>query len=406
MPVLSDTITIEDITSILAGTQDDDRFSANTEYDRHEKIIHAYAPSIGFKAFIAVHNTNLGQALGGCRFRSDYKNDNDAITDVLRLSKGMTYKNSVAGLDLGGGKAVIMGPEGQDKPTAAQLHALGYAVDQLNGMYVTAEDMNMDVDSMLVVREETDHVAGIPLSAIPGIHTPEGFDRSSFPGANPSPYTAYGTFVGMKAAIMHRYGAQNFKDLKVSVKGAAGAVGYEICRLLAEDGATLFISDRDGHKPSQDRLAKMSKTFGAKVVSSDEIMKLGVHMFAPCATGGDINDETLETLNVDIVAGCANNVLQTPSHAQKLMDKDILYAPDYVINSGGVIAVGVQHHWIMAPDRYQIPSHMSVKKRIASIGTVLSQIFTRSEQQGINTSKIADMMGVERFEGAQMKGVA
>lgn len=406
MPVLKDTITVEDITPILAGKKNDDRFSANIEYDGHEKILYAYAPSIGFKAFIAVHNTNLGQALGGCRFRSDYAHEQDAITDVLRLSKGMTYKNAVAGLDLGGGKAVIMGTSGQDKPTAAQLHALGYAVEQLDGAYVTAEDMDMDVDAILTVREETLHVAGIPLSAISGIHTPQDFDRSSFPGANPSPYTAYGTFVGMKAAIKHRYGALTFNDLKVSVKGAAGAVGHDICRLLAEDGATLYVSDRDDHAPSQEKLKELAKDYNAQIVSSDEIMKLGVNMYAPCATGGDINDETIENLNVDIIAGCANNVLQTPSHAKMLMERDVLYAPDYVINSGGVIAVGVQHLWITSPEKYQIPTHMSVKKRIESIGDVLAEIFIRSENQKISTAKIADMMGLERYSKLKLAGAA
>ncbi len=389
---------IEDITDILSGQRADPRFAANPEYAGHEKVIFAQDPSIGFKAFIAVHNTRRGPGLGGCRYRSDYAGDDEAVTDVLRLSKGMTYKNAMAGLDLGGGKAVIFGPAGQDKPTSVMMSALGRAVQSLNGLYVTAEDMNTTERDMETVMAETSYVCGIPLAKTPAAaRFPAGFDPASLPGANPSPYTAYGTLEGIRAAVRHRLGRDDLKGVRAAVKGAAGAVGSDLCRMLHERGAKLTVSDRDGHGPSQDRLAALAKRYGAAVTASAEIMAADADVFAPCAGGADLDDRTIPLLKAKAVAGCANNVLAAPRHAAMLRERNILYAPDYVINAGGVICVGEQYLWQAHPDRYPVPTHQGILNRVSRIHAVLLEVFARADQEGRDTASVADAISEERF---------
>ena len=410
-------LTIENITDILAGKKKDARFRANAEYDAHEQVIFAEDPEIKFKAFIAVHNTVRGQALGGCRYSLSYAGDDEAITDVLRLSKGMTYKNSLAGLDLGGGKAVIVGAEGFAKPTEAMMRALGKAVESLKGKYVTAEDMNTGEHDMLAVWQETKHVSGIPLATVAAQQFPAGFDAATLPDANPSPYTAIGTFWGIKAAVKHKTGRSDLNGISVAVKGAAGAVASELCRLLHQDGAHLIVADMDLNDrtpeklrvvaaKAQEKLAALSAKYGAEIVSSDEIMSVDALVYAPCARGGDVNDASIGTLAAKIIAGCANNVLEAPRHAQMLHDRGVLYAPDYAINAGGVICAGVQHLWHASPGKYPVPSDAAVIDRAKHIYDVLLEIFSRAEKENRNTALVADAMAEEGFQGKKTLSAA
>lgn len=396
---------VEDITDILAGDVQDPRFQANHEFDGHECVIYAEDASIDFRAVIAVHNTRRGQALGGCRYRNDYASMDDAITDVLRLSRGMTYKNSTAQLDLGGGKSVIVGPAGQDKPTAGMMRALGQAIETLSGRYVTAEDMNTSESDMMLVWEETRNVCGIPLARLAGDLLPQGFDTAMLPGANPSPYTAYGTLVGIKAAVKHKFGRDDLKDIRVAVKGAAGAVGADLCRLLDEEGARLIVSDWDGNDRAQARLAEIAARHDAEVTTSDRIMTVDADVYAPCAKGADLNDETIAQLKAVIVAGCANNVLAAPRHAEMLRERGILYTPDYVINAGGVICAGTQHLWFSQPDRYPVPTHAEILRQIDKIYPVLMEIFERADRENADTAKIADRISEEGFAGVSPSSV-
>lgn len=407
----------EDITSILAGGQKDPRFAANGEYDGHEQVIFAEDPDIGFKAFIAVHNTARGPALGGCRYNLSYVSDDDAITDVLRLSKGMTYKNSLAGLDLGGGKSVIVGVPGHAKPTADMMKALGRAVESLKGAYVTAEDMNTGEAEMMAAWSETKYVTGIPLANVAAAQFPAGFDPATLPDANPSPYTAQGTYWGIRAAVKHKLGRDDLKGVTVAVKGAAGAVGSTLCGLLHENGAALVVADMDlnEHTPeklkdvarrAQEKLAALAGKYGAKVVSADDIMTVQADVYAPCARGGDINDGTIATLKAGIVAGCANNVLEQPRHAQALHEHGILYAPDYAINAGGVICAGMQHLWHAHPDQYPVPTHKGILERVEHIYDVLLEIFDRARREGRNTAAVADALSEEGFLGKKLLSAA
>ncbi len=391
-------LTVENITDILSGKSQDSRFDANPEYSGHEKVVFAHDPSIAFTAFIAVHNTNRGPALGGCRYRADYASHGDAITDVLRLARGMTYKNALAGLDLGGGKAVIAGPAGLEKPTRDMIAALGRAVQILNGLYVTAEDMNTTEKDMEIVLGETSYVCGIPLTKTPAAsHLPAGFDLKTLPGANPSPYTAHGTLEGIRAAVEYKMKRTDLKGVRVAVKGAAGAVGGELCRLLHELGAVLTVSDRDGHEAAQLRLAALAHRYDAKIVTSAAIIAEEADVFAPCAGGADMNDLTIPKLKARIVAGCANNVLASPRHAAMLQAKGVLYAPDYVINAGGVICVGEQYLWQAHPDRYPVPTHQGILDRVSRIHDVLREVFARADHEGRDTAAVADSISEERF---------
>jgi leucine dehydrogenase len=402
----SDTLKIEDITDILAGKKSDSRFAANREYDRHEKIIFAEDASIGFRCFIAVHNTHRGPALGGCRYRPDYRDDADAITDVLRLSKGMTYKNATAGLDLGGGKCVMVGPASQAKPTEAMMRALGRTVDSLNGMYVTAEDMNTSEENMEAVFEETNYVCGIPFARFAASLLPAGFDTKTLPQANPSPYTAWGTYMGIKAAIQHRKGSDSLKGVTVAVKGAAGAVASDLCRMLHADGAKLIVSDWDGNAPAQARLQKLADLYDARITTSASIMTEEADVYAPCARGADLDDASIATLKATIIAGCANNVLAEPRHSEMLRAKGVLYAPDYVINAGGVICAGTQYLWRVHSDRYPIPTDKEIRSQVAQIKDVLLEIFARAERDGKDTASVADRIAEERFAVQKVSAAA
>jgi len=267
---------------------------------------------------IVVCSDELGPALGGVRMWS-YNNEQEAIRDVLRLSRGMTYKAAISGLNLGGGKAVIIGDPHKDK-TEKLFRAFGRFVDSLGGRYITAEDVGIDVQDMEWVHMETKFVTGIP--------------KSLGGSGDPSPVTAYGVYMGMKACAKKAYGDDSLDDLRISIQGA-GHVSSHLARYLSKEGADLYIADI-----YDDKAEKLAEEVGAEVVDPDSIYGLDVDIYSPCALGGVVNDDTIDHFKCDIIAGAANNVLdEEDKHGQMLMDRGILYAPDYVINAGGLINV-------------------------------------------------------------------
>ena len=284
----------------------------------HEQVVFCYDKETELHAIIAIHDTTLGPALGGCRFWN-YANEDEAVFDVLRLSRGMTYKAAVAGLSLGGGKAVIMGdPKKLKSPIL--FKRFGRFIQSLNGRYITAEDVNMNEEDIGHIASETHYVTG----------------KSAQDGGsgNPSPVTAYGVFQGIKACLQFKHNTNDLRDKSVAVQGI-GSVGANLCEMLHEHGAKLFISDMN-----QTALQKMQKSLGAQVVALDEIHKQQVDIYAPCALGAVLNDKTIPEIKAGIIAGAANNqLLDETKHMQMLEEKQILYAPDYVINAGGLINV-------------------------------------------------------------------
>jgi leucine dehydrogenase len=288
-------------------------FKIMQEYD-YEQLVFCQDKSSGLKAIIAIHDTTLGPALGGTRIY-DYKTDEEAIIDALRLARGMTYKNAAAGLNLGGGKAVIIGDPKKIK-SEALFRAFGRFVEGLNGRYITGEDMNMTQKDAAYVNCETNYIVGLETGS-----------------GNPSPMTAYGVFKGMQAAVNEVYGSDDLEGKTVAIQGL-GAVGRILAELLYEAGAKLIVTSRD-----QAKVAKAVAELGATAVEPDEIYGVECDVFSPCAIGAIINDKTIEQLKCKIIAGPANNQLAQPRHGDVLHEKGILYVPDYVINSGGVINI-------------------------------------------------------------------
>jgi leucine dehydrogenase len=335
----------------------------HSEYD-HEQVVFCHEPSCGYKGIIAIHNTVLGPALGGTRFWN-YGSDEEAFVDALRLSKGMTYKAAVAGLNLGGGKSVIIG----DPKTIAReeiFRAHGRFVETLRGRYITAEDVGTSVDDMEYVAMETEHVTG----------------RAGTSG-DPSPVTAYGVYRGIKAAAQARYGSDDLSGRSVTVQGV-GHVGYYLCQNLAAEGARLVVTDID-----EERVRRAVQEFGATAVGTDEIYGVEADVYAPSALGATINDDTLKVLKVDIVAGAANNVLKEERHGDELHRRGILYAPDYVINAGGLINVyGELHQW--TPERSM--------RKAGEIYTTLLRIFKLAESEGVATHVAADRLAERRID--------
>jgi len=283
----------------------------------YEQIVFCQDQASGLKAIIAIHDTTLGPALGGLRMWN-YASEEEALTDVLRLAKGMTYKNAAAGLNLGGGKAVIIGNAKTDK-SEALFRAFGRYVQSLSGRYITAEDVNTSVADMDFIHMETDYVTGVS----------PAFGSSG----NPSPVTAYGVYRGMKAAAKWKFGSDSLAGKTVAVQGV-GNVAYNLCRHLHEEGAHLVVTDIN-----EEALKRAETDFGATVVKPDEIYAVDCDIFAPCALGAIINDKTIPMLKAQIVAGAANNQLAEDRHGDVLEERGILYAPDFVINAGGVINV-------------------------------------------------------------------
>ena len=333
------------------------------EFDNHEQVVFCSDEESGLKAIIAVHNTNLGPAVGGCRMW-DYANDDDAVYDVLRLAKGMTYKNAVARLPFGGGKSVIIGNAKEIK-SEQLFRAFGRKLEGLGGSYYCAEDVNITCDDVALMNKETNYVLGL-----------EG------KSGNPSPFTAYGTFLGIKAALQHQRGHQNFAGIKVAVQGL-GSVAYALCKYLSEAGAELFVTDIN-----QDAIERVVNDFNATAVGIDEIYDLDVDVYAPCALGATINDLTIPRLKATIIAGCANNQLAESRHGEVIREKGILYAPDYVINAGGIINV----YYETAPEGY---SKAASNKHVEVIFYTLTEIFARSEKEQKSTHLIADELAQE-----------
>ncbi|MDX1671151.1 MAG: Glu/Leu/Phe/Val dehydrogenase dimerization domain-containing protein [Balneolaceae bacterium] len=292
-------------------------FSQLQSYE-HEQIAICSNPEIGLKSIIAIHDTTLGPALGGVRMWP-YETEQEALKDVLRLSRGMTYKAAISGLNLGGGKAVIIGDPHTDK-NEFLFRAFGRYVDSLGGRYITAEDVGIDVQDMEWVHTETKYVTGIP-KALGG-------------SGDPSPVTAYGVYMGMKACAKKAYGSDSLRGKRVAIQGA-GHVSSHLAEHLSKEDVELYISDI--YEEKADNLAEK---VGGEVVDPDEIYGLDVDIFSPCALGGVVNDDTIDTFKCDIIAGGANNVLdEEDEHGRMLMKKGLIYAPDYVINAGGLINV-------------------------------------------------------------------
>lgn len=305
----------------MANAAQSEIFTQLQEHD-HEQIVFCQDKSTGLKAIIAIHNTVLGPGLGGTRIWN-YANEAEAVNDVLRLSRGMTYKAALSGLNLGGAKAVIIG-DAKTIKTEALMRKFGRFVENLNGKYITAEDVNTTTRDMEYVNMETDHVVGLP--------------ESMGGGGDPSPVTAYGTFMGLKAAVKHAYGSDDLNGKKVAVQGI-GKVGGHLLEYLHKEGAKLYITDIN-----QDTLAKYGKELGATVVGGDEIYGLDVDVFAPCALGAILNTENINKLKCKVVAGAANNQLADENvHGPLLLEKGIAYVPDFLINAGGLINVYQEH---------------------------------------------------------------
>ena len=330
-------------------------------FDNHERVVFCHDATTGLKAIIAIHSTALGPAAGGCRLWN-YDSDDAALHDVLRLSQGMSYKNAMAGLEFGGGKAVIIKTPDFDGSDAL-YQKFGEFVDEQNGEYITAEDVGMSVSIMQSVARKTKHVTGLPRT-------------NGQAGGDPSPKTAFGVYNGIEAAVKFKLELDDVSGLTVAVQGV-GNVGYHLCRILAGEGAKLIVADID-----EDRVARVCDEFGASAAPLEEILSQDADVLAPCALGAILNEQSIPDLKVRIVAGGANNQLETGADGQRLTDAGILYAPDYVINGGGIINVACEY----AGD----VEDTEVDQLVAAIGPRLTAIFEEAAASGKPTNVIAD----------------
>lgn len=332
-----------------------------------EQLVFCYDKETGLRFIVGIHDTTLGPALGGCRMWT-YAKEEDAVTDVLRLSEGMTYKNAAMGLDLGGGKCVILDDGAADRK--ALFRAVGRFVATLGGRYITAEDVGTSTDDMAVVAEETAFVRGLR-------------DRSG----DPSPATAFGVYLAIKASLKHVFGTDDVKGRTVAIQGL-GHVGQDLARRLAEDGAKLIVTDI---RP--ERVQFVVDRYGARSVPGEAIFDAEADVFAPCALGAGLNDATIPRLKVKIVAGSANNQLAEARHGQMLADRNILYAPDFIVNGGGVINVADE----AGEGGYNRERALS---KVAGIYDLLTEVFRRSEAEGILPVQAAQATARERIERA------
>jgi leucine dehydrogenase len=345
-----------------AAASDTELFALLAEHD-HEQVSLYYDPASGYRGIIAIHDTRLGPALGGTRFWR-YHDDREALVDALRLSRGMTYKAAVAGLNLGGGKSVIIG---DNRTTRREpiFRAHGRHVESLGGRYITAEDVGTGTADMEFIRAETEHVTGL-------------LGKSG----DPSPVTAYGVYRGMKACAKVRYGSDDLSGKTVAVQGC-GHVGYFLCRLLFEEGAKLIVTDIDAA-----RVKTVVQDFRATAVKTEEIYAQAADIFAPCALGAVVNDETLPRFTVAIVAGAANNQLAEDRHGEEIEAKGILYAPDYVINGGGLINVNAElHDWSLERAR----------NKAGEIYDTILQVFAIANEEHIPSYRAADRLAEQRI---------
>jgi len=332
----------------------------------HEQVVFCHNKDAGLKAIIAIHNTVLGPALGGTRMWP-YKSEAEALNDVLRLSRGMTYKNAVAGLDIGGGKAVIIGDPSTDK-SEALFRAFGQFVQSLGGRYITAEDVGIDVNDMELVYRETEFVTGVHQ-----VHGGSG---------DPSPFTAYGALQGLMATINKKFGDEEIGKYSYAVQGL-GHVGMEYVKLLKERGAKLFVTDIN-----KTLVDKAVNEYGAEAVGADEIYDVNADVYSPCALGGTLNEQTLPRFKFKIVCGPANNQLATNAIGDELEKRGILYAPDYAVNAGGVMNVALE---ITGYNRER------AMRMMRTIYHNLARIYEIAERDGIPTYKAADRMAEERI---------
>lgn len=334
-------------------------------------------PASGLRAIVAVHSTALGPGAGGCR-RWQYASDDDAITDVLRLSRGMTYKNAIAGLPFGGAKSVILASDDAPK-TPALFRAFGRAIESLAGQYVTAEDVGINVDDMRIVREQSRFVSGLPQA-----------DGSA--GGDPSPWTAYGVCLGIQAAVASRLGTESLQGVRIAVQGV-GNVGRHLCELLQEAGAKLVVADMN-----RENLQRVSGIADVEIASPRDILFSDVDVLAPCALGNILNAETIARIKAKVIAGAANNPLSTARDGEHLRQRNILFAPDYVINAGGVISVA--HEFLGNSSAEQ------VRKEIDRIPERLTAIFAEAERRQQPTNLVADELARQIVADARKNDIA
>jgi len=343
-------------------------FYSLPDFQNHEQVSFFYEKESGLKAIVAIHSTTLGPALGGLRMWP-YATDEEALVDVLRLSQGMTYKAAAAGLKLGGGKAVIIADPKKDKSDYL-FRAFGKAVHSLGGRYITAEDVGTDVHDMETIRMETPFVTGV--------------DRDHGGSGNPAPFTAYGTFMGLKAGVERKLGVTTTKGLTVAIQGM-GNVGWELAKLLIDEGARIVATDID-----DGRLEQAKAELGVhSVVKPNEIYSVDCDVFAPCALGAVINDETVEILKAKVIAGSSNNQLKEHRHGEILDKLGILYVPDYVLNAGGLINVYTE---------LGVYSRTRSLRFCKKIYHNCNKVFDISERDGIPSFLAADRMAQERVE--------
>jgi leucine dehydrogenase len=343
---------------------------ASRDFDDHQSVLFFNDPDCGLKAIIAIHDTTLGPALGGTRMWA-YKSDDEALADVLRLSRGMTYKSSLAGLDMGGGKSVIIADPYADK-SEALFEAFGRAVETLGGRYIAAEDVGISVSDLETARRRTRHISGISEGGV----------------GNPSPATAWGVFNGLLAAARYRLQTDDLHGVKVAVQGL-GNVGFGLCRHLKEAGAQLVVADIH-----EEFVGRAVQELGAVAVPADRILMQDVDIVAPCALGAVLNDQSIPLLRASVVAGAANNQLAEARHGELLRQRNILYAPDYAINAGGIIIISHEGSDF---------NRAAAMQEVANIHDTLLRIFERAEREGVQTTEIADRMAMERIAAARRK---
>ena len=342
----------------------------------YEKVVRAEDPASGLRALIAVHDTTLGPALGGLRMWP-FRSWEEAQFDVLRLARGMTYKSAIADTGLGGGKSIILGNPKTDK-TDALFHAMGTFIDSLGGTYITAEDVGTSVEDMVKVKAKTRWVTGLP--------------RSMGSSGDPSPWTALGVFRGQKACLEDVFASGDFAGKTVAIQGM-GHVGVILAEQLKAAGANLVVTD-----VAADRAREAAHKFGAQLVSPDAIYEVPCDMFAPCALGAVINDDTIKKLKCRIIAGGANNVLLREDHGDRLREMGILYAPDYVINAGGIINVSCE----VEPGGYD---EARSRKKVENIYNALKAVFRLSREKNISTNRASNLVAEEKLaEGRARRG--
>lgn len=342
-------------------------FELISKHGEHEEIVFCHDKNVGLKAIIAIHNTALGPALGGTRMWN-YKNEEEALVDVLRLSKGMTYKASAAGLNLGGGKAVIIGDPKTQK-SEGLFRAFGQFINSLNGKYITAEDVGTGVQDMEYVFMETPWVTGIP----------KDFGGSG----DPSPYTAHGVLMGIKASAKEKFGTDSLKGMTVAVQGL-GNVGSNLVRFLVEEGAKTVVADID-----QARVKMHQEKYGSEVMSADQILFANCDILAPCALGAVVNDDTITKIKAKVICGGANNQLAESRHGDQLRELGILYAPDYVVNAGGLMNVFVELEGYSSERAFD---------KTRKVYDNVAKVFEIAKRDNVGTHLAADRLAEERIK--------